>query len=485
MYLKEYKLISGVFCFFVGTVLAVMSDISVFLLFLLFFAALSVFYCFYKNRKLLIYCVLLVLLFLFGFMRVEVGEYLKIQNHINEGNQKISGIVSSETIKGDSFSRFKVSLKNEYNGTNILFFAETPSFCRFGENVNADGNISLVTDFITDSGRVVPYKNYLKSQKIDYLFYAKEYECNQNTEITVKNKVKKFLFGVKERFLSSTERFVPEPEESLLAGILLGQKFGTEKELLESFRIAGLLHIVVLSGYNITLVAEATRRILFFLPKTLRLILSIIFVILFVFVSGAEPPAVRAGIMGSLVIVSNILGRQTLALNLLFVTSMFMVLANPLIILYNTSFQLSMLATAGLIILSPKLENKFKFITNKFQIRGIVAATLSTQIFLLPYLVYKIGEVSLVGILANILVLPLIPLGMLFGFITGVFGLVFEPLAQIAAVPTYFILKTINSTSVFLSSVPFASVELPALPIYLYFIFTSGVLFLIYILYKK
>ena len=71
----------------------------------------------------------------------------------------------------------------------------------------------------------------------------------------------------KKGFLSSTERFVPEPEESLLAGILLGQKFGTEKELLESFRIAGLLHIVVLSGYNITLVAEATRRILFFYQK--------------------------------------------------------------------------------------------------------------------------------------------------------------------------------------------------------------------------
>ena len=314
---------------------------------------------------------------------------------------------------------------------------------------------------------------------------TKEYECNQKTEITVKNIVKKFLFGVKERFLSSTERFVPEPEESLLAGILLGQKFGTEKDLLESFRIAGLLHIVVLSGYNITLVAEATRRILFFLPKILRLILSIVFVILFVFVSGAEPPAVRAGIMGSLVIVSNILGRQTLALNLLFVTSMFMVLANPLIILYNISFQLSMLATAGLIILSPKLENKFNFITNKFQIRGIIAATLSTQIFLLPYLIYKIGEVSFVGILANILVLPLIPLGMLLGFITGLFGLVFDPLAQLTAIPTYFILKTINSISVFLSSLPFASISLPALPTYLYFIFTVVILFFVYLLYKK
>ena len=162
-----------------------------------------------------------------------------------------------------------------------------------------------------------------------------------------------------------------------------------------------------------------------------------------------------------------------------------MVLANPLIILYNISFQLSMLATAGLIILSPKLENKFNFITNKFQIRGIIAATLSTQIFLLPYLIYKIGEVSFVGILANILVLPLIPLGMLLGFITGLFGLVFDPLAQLTAIPTYFILKTINSISVFLSSLPFASISLPALPTYLYFIFTVVILFFVYLLYKK
>ncbi len=426
-----------------------------------------------------------VILFLFGFVRVEVGEYLKIKNHINEGNFIVSGMVSSETIKGDSFSRFKVSLENEYKGTNVLFFVETPSFCDFGDNVVGSGNISLVKDFITKNGKVVPYKNYLKSQKIDYVFYTKEYKCNKNIGITVKNKTKKFLFKIKDGFLSSTAKFVPEPEESLLAGILLGQKFGTEKELLESFRISGLLHIVVLSGYNITLVAEATRRLLFFLPKILRLVLSIIFVILFVFVSGAEPPAIRAGMMGSLVIISNILGRQTLALNLLFATSMFMVLANPLIILYNTSFQLSMLATAGLIILSPKLENKFKFITDKFQIRGIISATLSTQIFLLPYLIYKIGEVSIIGVLANILVLPLIPLGMLFGFITGVFGLIFEPLAQITVIPTYFILKTINSISIFLASFPFASVSLPTLSVYFYLAFTLITLFFVYLLYKK
>ena len=485
MNFKECKLISGIFCFFIGTVLAIMSDISVFILFLSFFAAISVFYGFHKNNKLLLYCLLFSLLFLLGFARVELGEYLKIKNHIDEGSLGISGIVSSETIKGDSFSRFKVSLENEYKGTNVLFFVKTPSFCSFGDTVVGDGDISLVKDFITNNGKIVPYKNYLKSQKIDYTFYAKEYECNKNTNINTTNKIKKFLFGIKNGFLSSTARFVPEPEESLLAGILLGQKFGTEKELLESFRIAGLLHIVVLSGYNITLVAEATRRILFFLPKILRLVLSILFVILFVFISGGEPPAVRAGMMGSLVIISNILGRQTLALNLLFVTSMFMVLVNPLIILYNTSFQLSMLATAGLIILSPKLENKFKFITDKLQIRGIIAATLSTQIFLLPYLVYKIGEVSLIGVLANILVLPLIPLGMLFGFVTGLFGLIFEPLAQIAAIPTYFILKTINSISIFLASVPFASVSLPTLSIYFYFIFSAIILFFIYLLYKK
>ena len=72
---------------------------------------------------------------------------------------------------------------------------------------------------------------------------------------------------------------------------------------------------------------------------------------------------------------------------------MFMVLANPLIILYNTIFPTFYVSNSWINNTFTKLENKFKFITNKFQIRGIVAATLSTQIFLLPYLVYKIGEV--------------------------------------------------------------------------------------------
>ena len=174
-------------------------------------------------------------MFLFGFVRVEVGEYLKIKNHINEGNFIVSGMVSSETIKGDSFSRFKVSLENEYKGTNVLFFVETPSFCDFGDNVVGSGNISLVKDFITKNGKVVPYKNYLKSQKIDYVFYTKEYKCNKNIGITVKNKTKSSFFLVVLKMASYQAQLSLYQKGLLLVGILLGQKFGyIEKELLES-----------------------------------------------------------------------------------------------------------------------------------------------------------------------------------------------------------------------------------------------------------
>jgi len=113
------------------------------------------------------------------------------------------------------------------------------------------------------------------------------------------------------------------------------------------------------------------------------------------------------------------------------VAGFFMVFHNPNILLYDPSFQLSFLATVGLIYVSPKIEHIFRFIPKKSGMREIVGATIGTQIFILPFLVYLVGQISLVSLPVNILILPFIPITMLFGFITGMLGYVSYTLSLI------------------------------------------------------
>jgi competence protein ComEC len=105
-----------------------------------------------------------------------------------------------------------------------------------------------------------------------------------------------------------------------------------------------------------------------------------------------------------------------------------MVFQNPKILRFDSSFQLSFLATLALIYLAPYFEKKFQFITKKFNLRGIVSSTLATQIFVLPLLLYKIGILSFVSLPVNLLILPFIPLTMFFGFLTAASSFIFHVL---------------------------------------------------------
>src|SRR6185369_13002766 len=108
-----------------------------------------------------------------------------------------------------------------------------------------------------------------------------------------------------------------------------------------------------------------------------------------------------------------------------------MLIQNPMILLYDPSFQLSFLATLGLIMLSSPIEKKLGFITDKMGIRALVASTFATQIFVSPLIFYMMGQLSIIGIVVNILVLPFIPLTMLLVFLCGFFGFFSHLLSEI------------------------------------------------------
>ena len=138
-----------------------------------------------------------------------------------------------------------------------------------------------------------------------------------------------------------------------------------------------------------------------------------------------------------------------------------MLLINPQLLLYDVGFQLSFMATFGLIMVAPFIEKFLTFMPQLLGMREFLAATLVTQIFVLPLLLYHIGEVSLIAVVANVVVLPMVPVAMLLTFAVGLLGYVSTTLSLLLAYVAHVSLSYIIVMASWLSSVPLATVTVP------------------------
>lgn len=221
---------------------------------------------------------------------------------------------------------------------------------------------------------------------------------------------------------------LPQPAGSLLAGIVIGDKSGFEKDFWETLRLSGVLHVVVASGMNVTLVSGFLIAVFGrFLKRQLAAFLAILGIIFYTVLAGFEPPIIRAAIMGATMLISQILGRQTLGLLTLGLAGYLMLLVSPSLI-NDLGFQLSFLSTAGLLVIRPYLSW-----FDKIPLLGEdLSTTLAAQIATLPLLLVTFGQYSLLSLATNTLVLWTIPWVMGFGGVAGILGLIFPILGQLS-----------------------------------------------------
>lgn len=237
-------------------------------------------------------------------------------------------------------------------------------------------------------------------------------------------------FGVvREKILNAYLENLPEPHNGLLSGIVLGTKNSLEKGFLEKLRGTGTLHIVVASGTNISIFAGGLLYLLISTFKThrkLAVIVSLIFIWVYIFFIGFQPPIVRAGIMASIAFAAQILGREGEGIRALIFSAVVMVLSVPQWI-FDLGFQLSFLATAGIILMGSRIAERLGGFgrLGRFGegIRETLAMTLAAQVAVLPLIYYKFGSFPLLSPLVNVLVVPIVPLIMAGGFILGLLGL--------------------------------------------------------------
>jgi len=229
---------------------------------------------------------------------------------------------------------------------------------------------------------------------------------------------------LREKLISLFSKTLPAPFSSLLLGIIFGIKEQMPKDFSNNLRTVGVFHVIAASGMNVTLIGGfISAFFVLFFKRQVAIGLSILAIIFYALLAGLEPSIVRASVMGILVFSAQIMGRQTLAENSLFLAGFGMLFLDPSLI-SDVGFQLSFAATLGILYLKPLFGKK----------EGVVAevsTTITAQIATLPILLANFGTYSVYSILVNGLVLWTVPILMMIGGAGAILGLILMPLGQI------------------------------------------------------
>jgi competence protein ComEC len=290
------------------------------------------------------------------------------------------------------------------------------------------------------------------------------------------------LIHLREQFEAQINRVYPEPHASFLAGLLTGSRRGMPDHLTQAFKKTGLTHIVAISGFNITIIIAIISGCLFFLPLKWRFLPTILAIILFTLFVGASASVVRASIMGILGLLALQTGRMRDARLAILWTACVMLLWNPKMLWYDAGFQLSFLAVIGLLETAPYLERWMQRVPQTLGLREALTLTIAAQMFAVPWVIAQFGLLSLISPVANILVAPLIPPAMLFGFLGTTISFVLFPLGQMIAFLGWGCMALILLITETLASLPFAAVQIPSISIFIiclyYIVLISGLVVL-------
>jgi len=260
----------------------------------------------------------------------------------------------------------------------------------------------------------------------------------------------------RDKFSDSIKKGIPDPEASLGIGYLVGQRRALPADLVLALQFAGLTHVVVASGYNLTVLVRFTRRIFAKISKYLAALSAAITIVCFIAVTGASPSMMRAGIVTGLSLTAWYYGRKFHPLVLLSIAVALTVMINPSYAWGDLGWQLSFAAFAGVMILAPLAQRYFFGKKKPGTIAQIFGETISAQIVTAPILIMAFGQLSNVALVANILVLPLVPFAMLLTFIAGLAGLILPGLAAVVGLPAYWLLHYMIKVTELFASLPWA-----------------------------
>jgi len=389
----------------------------------------------------------------------------------------IEGVVSGYADERDRGTRYQLDVERavidgqpqQVRGRVLIEAARRPRYA-YGDRLRVNGVLLTPPNFDD-----FDYRRYLAVRGIHSLVRRPQIERLGTGEGQAFWSV---LYGVRSGASAVVNAILPEPAAALANGMVLGIEGGISDEVNDAFQATGTSHLIVISGSNIAFLSGALIAALGSLMARRRAaLLSAPLVILYVLLAGADPPALRAGVMGLLGLGAIFFGRQNTAYVSLCGAGLVMAVINPLV-LWDIGFQLSFATSLGLILFSRPLG---KWLTALLRRRlsqedaqrvvralnGTLIVTVAAQAAALPLILHTFGRLSPVSLLANCLVLPVQPAVLASSIAALLAGAAYLPLGQvIAAIPWALLSYTVGAVAA-TAAVPYSSVDVgPVSPLF-------------------
>jgi competence protein ComEC len=394
-----------------------------------------------SDKRLLLYLSLLIIALIISFYRVHVfnGNILIS----NQGMNKYSGFVVSEPETRGKSQVFTLCAEDGRN-----YEVKTNQFPKyqFADYLKVEGDLSSRNT-----------KRYAAKNISGSLNYPHSIARVKNNELPFIIALRKRLIGIKNIFQKKVGLLLPNANAGLINGVIFGTRATLDQSLRDLLVSSGTIHIIALSGFNITIIIDFFRRLTLHFSRVAMFILTTLGIIIFILATGISASIVRAAIMGWVWLLAKQVGRQDDPLIAILFSAGVMAFLNPYIIFYDIGFQLSFAAFIGLIYLAPLFSAKLSFLGKGFG--ELFSASLGATVATIPILSYHFEGFSVIAPLSNLFILPFIPLLMLSGFLLGVTALMWPLAAAVFTHISWLLSEYFIRTISFFGKLSYASID--------------------------
>lgn len=382
--------------------------LSIVLITFLLGVSLITFYFLRRNKELLWLAAFLPLV-LIGALYYQIDDN-NFYNREVVFNQEVefTGVVESNPVIKTASREFVVELEEPLKGKILLRTPLYPEF-KYGDRLKITATIQEPFN--------EGYARYLAKNGVSGVSYFPKV---QKVGEKYGSSVKEFLYSLRNKSYDSFNRTLSPLNASFLNGLTFGGYSGFTDEFRKAMSVSGTTHLVALSGYNISVITVVVMGMLLYLfSRRVSFLITVLIIIGFVVMTGAEASVVRAAIMGILIVLAQQSGRIFDIRNAVMLAALIMVLHNPKVLTFDIGFQLSFLALLGIVYLKPVIHNLSRMKHDKGFLfwRDNLLTTVSAQLAVAPILIMNFGSFSPVSFAANVAVLELIPVTMGLGFI--------------------------------------------------------------------
>ena len=420
------------------------------------------------------------LFFVLGFFRFAAAYEIPAQDishRAGESARVMGTITDAPRVRMDADGvqhiRYTIAAESIVQGKT-----EEPISGKLYIYIRSDGaeeDLGQIGDRIAAEGKVRRPQSYQNPGQLDTRFllrvdgitatlFAKKGDLSveNNENLTYVQAFMRWAANVRAHYLDRMTEVMPRTDAAAIFAMLFGGYEGIRPELLEAFTVTGIVHILSVSGSHISLLAAVIAWLALFLrlPRGISAVAVILAILVYVILAGLVPPAVRSGIMGGVAFLGLILGRERDAQYLLILTGLMMLLVSPLL-LFHISFQLSFLATAGLLFLAPLLMEKMERLPRL--IAGSFSITMGAQLATLPILAWHFNQISLSSLLSNLVVVPIVDLIIILGLGGGIAAFLVPVLGKIVFALDSLLLGTTFEMTRMLAALPLSQIWLPSM----------------------